>query len=106
LPDGKVIVSTDITGIAEQMLNNGVSVFAYPNPSSSITNVAYRLTRNSDVTLRLMDQTGRVITAAQKGNEASGNYNEQFDLSNLASGLYLIEVQAGDQVSHQWISKQ
>jgi len=47
---------------------------------------------SSKVEIRIMDISGRVIM--ERNNNASGNI-EQFDVSNLENGLYIISLNDG-----------
>jgi hypothetical protein len=106
LPNGKVIVSSDVTGIDENLLNNEISILTYPNPASNFTNIAYKLGKSSNVSIRVIDQLGKQLLIENKGTRAAGNYTDKLDFSKLSNGLYLIELNADGQSYQQWISKQ
>lgn len=67
----------------------------YPNPFNPVTNISYKLPVSSHVKLVVYDMTGRLIQTLVNGVQASGSHIALFDASNLSSGIYLYEIQAG-----------
>ncbi|MFC2130097.1 T9SS type A sorting domain-containing protein [Bacteroidota bacterium] len=66
----------------------------YPNPTSGNISVEYSLSDNRKVTISVHDMFGNVVRELQAQNKISpGDYNENFMLNNLESGMYLISVQ-------------
>ncbi len=75
----------------------------YPNPFNPTTTLSYELDRTSDVELAIYDMMGRRIRTLVSANQAAGAYNVQWDGTNvqgeqLASGVYLYQLRAGDRV--------
>jgi len=72
----------------------------FPNPFNSSTNssttISFLLARSDFVELRIMSILGETIAVLINDNLTSGNYDIQFDASNLASGIYFYRLQAGD----------
>lgn len=64
------------------------SVKVYPNPSSSLINIALDLEANG-ARIDLVNSLGAVIETIETNN---GNVTEQMNLSDLANGVYLIQV--------------
>ncbi|MFA6128962.1 MAG: T9SS type A sorting domain-containing protein [Bacteroidales bacterium] len=67
----------------------------YPNPFNHTTDIGYELVNGADVTITVMDLTGRVIMDLQKGFQPSGKHNVQIDASGLEAGVYLYSLKAG-----------
>ena len=67
----------------------------YPNPFNPSTTISYRLPSNTFVTLRVYDVLGRAIRTLVNEQESVGNHSVLFDASNLPSGVYLCELEAG-----------
>lgn len=63
----------------------------YPNPTSGLLNVSFNLQGSDEILLDLIDATGRVIQS-KTVSSTSGTYNEQFDLSHLAKGVFSVHV--------------
>ena len=60
----------------------------YPNPFNPVTKIEYALPQNSFVTLKVYDVTGKEVSELVDGLRSAGNYEINFDASNLNSGVY------------------
>jgi hypothetical protein len=61
----------------------------YPNPFSQITTISYTLPKSSDVSLRVFDISGKVVsTLINKESQESGKHSFDFNSKSLASGIY------------------
>lgn len=67
----------------------------YPNPFNRTTDISYELANDSDVSITVMDLTGRIVMDVQKGTQTSGKHNIQLDASGLDAGIYLYTLKAG-----------
>jgi len=74
-------------------------VSAYPNPFNSQTRVTYNLLEASYVELALFDLSGRRVMDLVSGNKNAGQYTISLDGSILTSGVYVIELHAGEEIS-------
>jgi hypothetical protein len=72
-----------------------VSIF--PNPTSKELNVAFELTVDANVEIRVMDMTGKQISA-QGFNSNRGQNKVQLATNELPVGMYFITVIAQDQL--------
>ncbi len=63
----------------------------YPNPTRGQVNVAPHFTSGGDLQLTLLDLSGKVILT-QKARLDQGSEQQQFDMSTLANGSYLLNV--------------
>jgi Secretion system C-terminal sorting domain len=68
----------------------------YPNPFNPATNIKYDLPKESFVVIKVYDILGREVAALVNEKQPSGRYNIRFDASNLASGIYVYRIVAGD----------
>ncbi|GBD91672.1 hypothetical protein BMS3Abin04_02404 [bacterium BMS3Abin04] len=68
----------------------------YPNPFNPTTIINYKLSHKNNVTLKIYDALGNEVTTLVNGVKPAGSYNVKFDASNLASGLYIYRIQAGN----------
>ena len=66
----------------------------YPNPFNSTTAIVYNLPRMSDVVLSVHDILGNLIARWVQDHQPPGHHAYSFDGSNLASGLYVVRLQA------------
>ncbi|MCB0698735.1 MAG: T9SS type A sorting domain-containing protein [Chitinophagales bacterium] len=71
----------------------------YPNPASTQTNVAIKMEVKADVTVKVMDLTGRVVLANPTTNLEKGQHTMSLDVSRLQTGVYIYQVIMGNDVS-------
>lgn len=67
----------------------------YPNPFNPTTTITFEIQTPSEVTLSVYDITGRLIQTLVDNRLSSGSYNVSFDAQNLASGVYIYRLRAG-----------
>jgi hypothetical protein len=70
----------------------------YPNPFNPSTTIKFELPKSSDVRLSVYDMLGREVSVLVNERRDAGVYEVKFDASELASGVYLYTLQAGDSV--------
>ena len=68
----------------------------FPNPFNPTTEISYRLSAKSFVTLRVYDVLGRLVSTLVNSKEDAGSYTLTFSGVGLASGIYFYELKAGD----------
>jgi D-alanyl-D-alanine carboxypeptidase len=68
----------------------------YPNPFNPATVVSYQLPVASSVRLVVYDVLGREVTTLVDENKPAGVHTVQFEARDLASGVYLYRMQAGN----------
>jgi hypothetical protein len=68
----------------------------YPNPFNPVTNISYTLKDRTNVTIRVYDLTGKEVAVLMNEVKSAGNYTVKFDGINLASGVYIYTLKAGD----------
>ncbi|MEM8601929.1 MAG: T9SS type A sorting domain-containing protein, partial [Bacteroidota bacterium] len=74
---------------------------AYPNPFTVQTTVAYTLAEAGDVRLTVYDALGREIAVLADGRQVAGRHAAAFDGQGLASGVYVVRLEAGRHVATQ-----
>jgi len=85
------------TDIDEKNLNTklpGSSIIHqnYPNPFNSETIIRYQLIKKSRVTLKLLDNSGRIIQTLVNKEQTSGSYNVHLSGQSLSSGIYYYQL--------------
>jgi hypothetical protein len=69
----------------------------YPNPFTSSVTIQYRLSQNTNISLRVFDIYGKLIAVLQNSKLSSGEHKSSFDGSNLSSGVYVIQLKTENQ---------
>jgi hypothetical protein len=104
-PDGEVDQLTDITMISSDH-SGGLSELPsvtrlhqnFPNPFNPTTMIRYELSGANEVRLDVFNVIGQHVATLVESRQEAGSYTFNFDGSNLASGLYLYRLQAGETV--------
>jgi len=68
----------------------------YPNPFNPSTTIEFSLPKSEFVTLKVYNILGEEIATVVHDKLQAGNHTYQFDGSNLASGVYLYRIEAGE----------
>jgi len=71
----------------------------YPNPFNPSTRIQYQLPTNARVTLKVYDILGSEVATLVNEEQEAGYKEVQFNGSNIASGMYVYRLQAGEYVS-------
>ncbi|MBU0520121.1 T9SS type A sorting domain-containing protein, partial [bacterium] len=71
-------------------------ISAYPNPFNPTTVLSYELRVTSSVLLNVFDIQGRKVAELVDGYRDAGLHEVTFDGANLASGIYLYRLTAGE----------
>ena len=75
-----------------------MNAFAFPNPLTINSIISYELSRDSKVVLSLFDCQGRLIKQLLDEKQQAGNQKYFMERSELAAGLYFLNIKADDQV--------
>ncbi|MCU0342480.1 MAG: T9SS type A sorting domain-containing protein [Ignavibacterium sp.] len=68
----------------------------YPNPFNPSTRIKYSVAQSSKVVLKIYDVLGKEVATLINEERPIGNYEIEFDASNLSSGVYLYKLHAGN----------
>lgn len=91
------IVSFHLNEVVGVQENEMVSLSeSYPNPCDASGNVKYTLKSEANVTIELTDLTGKTVLVQNEGSQAAGEYNTALNTSELASGVYMLTLRAGE----------
>jgi len=89
----------DISGIEEDEIPESYKLFNnYPNPFNPTTKIKYQIPELSLITIRVYDVLGKEIATLVNEEKPVGNYEVDFDGTNLTSGIYFYRLQAGDYI--------
>ena len=67
----------------------------YPNPFNPSTSIKYSLPEASFTTLKIYDALGNEVTVLVNEVKSAGTYQAEFNASDLSSGIYFYNIQAG-----------
>ena len=63
----------------------------YPNPTTDVLNVDINSDKASNITIRVMDMSGRTVKTTEARTEQGVN-NVKINLNELASGIYNVQL--------------
>lgn len=91
------ILSNPPTGINEKSYvpNKFILDQNYPNPFNPTTTIRYSIPQSEFVTLQVFDVLGNEVTTLVNEEKPAGNYEVNFNVAILSSGIYLYRLQAG-----------
>jgi len=76
------------------ILNKYVLFDNYPNPFNPTTTIKYQIPELSFVTLKIYDVLGNEIATLDNEERPAGEYEVEFDATELTSGIYFYRLQA------------
>lgn len=68
----------------------------FPNPFNPTTVITFTIPQAENVSLKVYDLLGKNVKTLVNGFKSANTYNVQFNASELATGVYLYSLQAGD----------
>jgi hypothetical protein len=71
---------------------DATNITVYPNPASSFVNVSFNVEQSQQATISLRDAAGRIVYS-EAIDATAGLNNQEVELSNLASGVYFVQLQ-------------
>lgn len=85
------------TGVNDKAIEpNSFIVFQnYPNPFNPSTLISYHLPKAGDVSVKVFDVMGRMVTELVNQNQTAGLHTVNFNAANLSSGVYYYTVKSG-----------
>jgi hypothetical protein len=67
----------------------------YPNPFNPTTTIEFSIHKSSNVTLKIYNILGEVVTTLVSDKLTADTYSYDWDASNMASGVYLYQLSIG-----------
>ena len=88
---------TSVTGITENDLTSSVNVF--PNPFSDNTPLSFSAAEAGQAAVVVYNLIGEKVIEMNLGNIAAGTQSLQLNFSSLEAGIYLVNLNAGNETS-------
>ena len=86
--------ATNLNTMSIDEIEDYVSVSQnYPNPFSAVTNIQFTLERPDQVSIKVFDVRGTLITVLADDNSTQGAHTIQWDASALPAGYYFYTLQ-------------
>ncbi len=88
-------------GITDQVLTDRMLLSVYPNPSNKSTSVTYNVLSTGDVVLAVYNELGENLMTVIKQKMNAGIHTVVFNISDLPSGNYFIQLRSDNQIEVQ-----
>lgn len=88
--------ATSTTGRQELEASAGGIVSVYPNPADNQISLAYQLHEDKQVNISVVNMLGETVVVLDALNGAHGLNRQDINVSNLASGVYFIDLRVGN----------
>jgi hypothetical protein len=104
--DNLIAIRDEPVSVEDQLNINGFNLSRnYPNPFNPTTKIKFSIPSNQNplpggargglVTLKVYDVLGNEVTTLVNEQKSSGEYEVEFDGSNLSSGIYFYRLKSG-----------
>ncbi len=98
---GSSQIYTPSTIVSVKLVNknvpdNFVLNMNYPNPFNPTTIISYSIPQASSVSLKVYNVLGQEVANLINNRQNAGNYQVEFDASNLTSGIYIYTLQSAN----------
>jgi hypothetical protein len=65
----------------------------FPNPFNPSTKISYKIKKDGNVSLTVFNLVGQEVSVLVNEKQSAGNYEVEFDASELTTGVYLYKLQ-------------
>jgi hypothetical protein len=80
------------------ILDSQFLIDVWPNPTQGVSSFRFQVPGYEHVTLKIYDLHGREVAVALDKELPAGEHIVPFDASDIPDGIYLIRLQAGNEV--------
>jgi hypothetical protein len=85
---------------------NAWAVMVYPNPTNSNLNILFNLPMADDVSIRMYDLQGKLISYKDLGKKTAGEHQEVIDLTGIPQGTYVCRISGQNNTIAKQVIKQ
>ena len=91
-----LVIRSDLTDTTkDQIVPNDFFLYQnYPNPFNPATKIKYSVPGESVVSIKVFNAIGKKVATVVDGKHSQGNYEVNFNGSNLSSGVYYYTLNA------------
>jgi hypothetical protein len=89
-----------VVSVEEKIINEN-SFVAYPNPTNTTLNVRFETNQSTMSFGRLYNQQGQLIKLLFAEKVGAGTHSKVLDVSDIAAGAYVLQLDAGNQSVHK-----
>jgi hypothetical protein len=99
-PESTVVVNVNLAVSVEKIIGRVVPKSfevsePFPNPFNPETQVQYTLPQKRDVAINAYDISGKLVDKIFSGYQSSGSYRARWNAVHAPSGVYIIQIRAG-----------
>ena len=76
------------------------SIHIAPNPASNVLNINMQIKDAGNLSMDIMDITGKLTSATVRENVEKGTYSKNINIADLAGGLYIVKVTLNGETSY------
>ena len=80
------------------------SLSIYPNPVSTSTTVSFYVEETKNVSVKVFDMSGRLVTTLTDASFEEGDYEIIWNAAEINSGIYFLRMEAGDYLQMEKLS--
>jgi len=78
--------------IGLEELSNVSALNVFPNPAIDVVNVSFNVTDASDITVEVLDMTGKTIETVVNAANVTGMQDASVNIAGYAAGMYMINI--------------
>jgi photosystem II stability/assembly factor-like uncharacterized protein len=93
---GSYEYSSEVEATIIEVLNDFTLQQNYPNPFNPSTKISFSIPKSGYTSLKIYDVLGNEVSNQIEGELNEGNYEIQFNASNLSSGIYFYSLTSGE----------
>jgi len=92
----------NVKGNSIEKVNPGLKEYSYslyqnyPNPFNPLTKIRYSIAQDGFVKIQIFDLLGRTVKDLTNEYKTKGEYDLNFDASDMASGIYIYKMQSSN----------
>ncbi len=96
------VITIEGINLKETTLSETLNI--YPNPTNATLSIEFVGEESNKASIRLLDMSGREVFK-KNTDHVNGSYSTTIDLSGLARGVYMVEVNSGNTTVYKRVSK-